>query len=113
MNTNERWRAILKVVDTHTMPRMETTERARFNALALCGEAGELANVLKKLWRGDTNHPPEHFTQQLREELADVRMYTQLLADELGIDLDHACEAKIRTIAARWNVPIDYIEQQS
>lgn len=46
--------------------------RRYFFALELCGEAGELANVLKKQWRGDTSDSFQDFTAKAKEELTDV-----------------------------------------
>lgn len=53
----------------------------RFLTLALCGEAGELANVIKKQWRGDT----PAISMDARAELADVLAYTLMLAHELDL----------------------------
>ena len=71
-------------------------EIARFLALAICGEAGELANLFKKEWRGD-----EINTAKIADEMADVRIYLEHLADELGIDLDAACMKKAFIVEAR------------
>ena len=65
-------------------------------ALAICGEAGELANLIKKLWQGgdvDSNH--------VRDEIADIRIYLEHLAHHLGIDIERACEDKLDIVAAR------------
>lgn len=43
-------------------------DRVRFLALALCGEVGELANLIKKDWRADVGSRRE----AIKEELADV-----------------------------------------
>ena len=52
----------------------------RFLALALAGEAGELANFVKKRWRDGEGHD-----EDLRLECADVLAYTMILADALGM----------------------------
>lgn len=67
-----------------------------FLGLALCGEAGELANLLKKMWRGDSVS-----TQDLWHEIADVRIYLQHLAEHLGVDIDAACQQKVEIVAKR------------
>jgi NTP pyrophosphatase (non-canonical NTP hydrolase) len=74
-------------------------EDLRFNALALCGEAGELANVVKKHWRGD---PPPEFIESCWGELADVIIYAYILAQILGKDMDQLCEEKVLELMDRW-----------
>jgi NTP pyrophosphatase (non-canonical NTP hydrolase) len=71
-------------------------EITHFLALAICGEAGELANFVKKAWRGD-----EFEIDQIRDELADIRIYLEHLARHLQIDIDDACEHKLNTVAQR------------
>jgi NTP pyrophosphatase (non-canonical NTP hydrolase) len=72
-------------------------EDKRFLTLALCGEVGELANLVKKEWRGDGAR-----TAAIREELVDVRIYLELLAVAFGVDLDRACMHKIPELYNRW-----------
>lgn len=55
-------------------------EDIRFFALGLVGEAGELANFVKKRWRDGDGHD-----EDLRKECADVLAYTMMLADRLGM----------------------------
>lgn len=60
---------------------------------ALCGEAGEAANIAKKILRIDTGMVgqfPENratYCEYLADELADVVLYASLIADRLGVDL--------------------------
>lgn len=54
----------------------------RFLALALCGEAGELANIIKKQWRGDVLS----LGGDAHDEVADVLAYVMMLAHQLGMD---------------------------
>ena len=49
-------------------------EVVNFLALAICGEAGEFANVIKKQWQGD-----EMDRNHLRDEIADIRIYLEHL----------------------------------
>jgi len=71
-------------------------EIVNFLALALCGEAGELANILKKQWRGDSLD-----RTALIAELADIRIYLEHLASHLGVDLDEACRQKVEVVRKR------------
>lgn len=59
-------------------------ENVRFLSLALCGEAGELANVVKKHWRGDGT-----LGQDALDEVADVITYAAILYSALGGDPMH------------------------
>jgi NTP pyrophosphatase (non-canonical NTP hydrolase) len=72
------------------------SEILSFLALAICGEAGELANLVKKAWRGDEVDP-----NAIRDEIADVRIYLEHLTRLLDIDLDQACEEKLDEVAGR------------
>jgi len=75
------------------------TEMIRYLALAVCGEAGELANLIKKGWRGDDVN-----SDQIRDEIADIRIYLEHLARYLNFDLDDACENKLRKVDERLTV---------
>lgn len=72
-------------------------EDIRFLSLSLCGEAGELANIVKKEWRGDKVESPYH-NRKLHEEVADCAAYVALLACALGINLDEIISRKLPAI---------------
>jgi NTP pyrophosphatase (non-canonical NTP hydrolase) len=72
------------------------SEVLNFLALAICGEAGELANFIKKMWRGD-----EVDQAQIRDEIADIRIYLEHISRHLKFDLDRACERKLEEVADR------------
>lgn len=63
------------------------------NALSLAGEAGEIANIVKKLERGDI--PFKHAMRELPGELADVLIYIMKIAYQSRIDLTDAVEQKM------------------
>lgn len=73
------------------------TERVRFMVLALCGEVGELANLIKKDWRGD---PGDRCAEIIRE-LADIGNYAFMTAEALGIDLPAEMLAKLIEVESR------------
>ncbi len=56
---------------------------------AMCGEAGETANVAKKIRRLETMGGPADpaLNEQLGDEIADTIIYLDLLAASRGIDL--------------------------
>jgi NTP pyrophosphatase (non-canonical NTP hydrolase) len=64
-----------------------------YNSLALCGEAGELANLVKKMMRGDLE-PSEQLTVDLGMEVVDVFIYCCNVMNVLGIDFGKAYAAK-------------------
>lgn len=78
---------------------------------ALCGEAGELANVIKKLrryqcgLRGEGDPTVEDLLAQAAEELADVITYADLLAARLGVDLPLAIVDKFNKVSERQGFP--------
>lgn len=69
--------------------------------LGLAGEAGEIANKLKKLVRDGDDTDRRH---EIAVELGDVLWYVARLATELGFPLDDIAEvnmAKLNSRAAR------------
>lgn len=72
------------------------TEMLNFLALAICGEAGELANLFKKNWRGE-----ELDAAQVQGEIADIRIYLEHMCRYLNIDIDQACDSKLDEVAQR------------
>jgi NTP pyrophosphatase (non-canonical NTP hydrolase) len=82
----------------HLFPSYSRVDE-RFLALALCGEAGELANLIKKRWRDGVD-----LTEEVRDEIADVRIYLELLAKCFGIEgdqLDERVKQKLAKVAGR------------
>ena len=75
-----------------------STEDIRFLALSLSGEAGELANKIKKHWRGDTDAPHPTRDSKLKEELADVVAYCCLLAHALEMSVNGVLLEKLPEI---------------
>jgi NTP pyrophosphatase (non-canonical NTP hydrolase) len=75
-------------------------EDRNFLALSLCGEAGELANKIKKLWDRRTDPPSE---SEIAEEVADVRILLELLAVSLKIDIDESVGEKLDVLCKRYS----------
>lgn len=83
----------------HLFPSYSNTDE-RFLALALCGECGELANMIKKRWRDGVD-----LSAEIREEIADIRIYLELLAkcfDVHGEKLDEEVYRKMLKVAERF-----------
>ncbi|MGI6454858.1 MAG: hypothetical protein ACOX5R_04460 [bacterium] len=66
---------------------------ANFFCLELNGEAGELANLEKKVWKGRQVEP-----EQFEDEAADVLIALLNYANARGVDLAQAVERKMNRI---------------
>lgn len=71
----------------------DDTSALRHNVLALAGEVGELANLVKKFERGD--FPYDQLMDLVPGELADVLIYLIKIAYQSGLDLEHAFLEKL------------------
>lgn len=81
-------------------PGSQITLSYRGNELA--GEVGEACNVLKKLERERLGLPGSRDTvEHLAEELADVLIVADLIAMDLGIDLEKAVARKFNATSAK------------
>lgn len=78
---------------------------------ATCGEAGEMANKVKKYRRYETrtlrqgDPPPEEIKKQIAEEIADMVIYGDLLANYLGINLGEAIREKFNAKSREMGFP--------
>jgi NTP pyrophosphatase (non-canonical NTP hydrolase) len=78
---------------------------------AMCGEAGEAANVAKKIRRQTTGAvnagDPEmaDLIEMLGAELADTVIYADLVAAHMGIDLAAAIADKFNVVSERHGFP--------
>ena len=59
----------------------------QYLCLALSGEVGELANLLKKRQRGDAVHD---FVPKVVKEIGDIENYLSLLSSSMGINREFA-----------------------
>lgn len=71
-------------------------------ALAINGEAGEIAEKVKKIIRDDNgNFMQEEKLRALAHELGDVLWYLANLAHEIGYDLDTVANMNLQKLADR------------
>ena len=75
-----------------------------YPALGLAGEAGEVANKIKKIMRdrkGDVNNLSGEIKDDIASELGDCLWYISALATDLGIGLDGVAFENIKKLDKR------------
>ncbi len=72
-----------------------------YPTLGLCGEAGEVADKIKKVMRDQGGVLDAVVRDDLALELGDVLWYLAQLATELDLDLDAIAEANLAKLASR------------
>lgn len=78
----------------------DTTEQAvTYCAMGLAGEAGEVANKVKKIMRGDVTLYDQN--DAIVDELGDCLWYIAQLADQLGINLSDVAGRNLRKLQDR------------
>lgn len=74
-----------------------------YTTLGLVGEAGELANKVKKIIRDHNGEITEDIEIELQDELGDVLWYVANLAKELNFDLDIVARNNLYKLQMRKN----------
>lgn len=72
-----------------------------YPALGLCGEAGEMANKVKKIQRDHDNKIPYDFRLKAMKELGDALWYLDAICHELGITLSDVASTNINKLEDR------------
>ena len=70
-------------------------------ALGLTGEAGEFAEKVKKLIRGDHIEHPDEYRELMLKELSDVLWYVSQAANELGCCMNCIAEMNLEKLEDR------------
>lgn len=70
-------------------------------ALGLAGEAGEVANEVKKIIRDDEGEVTKERKEKLVLEMGDVLWYMSALAEELEVDLSYIAARNIMKLEDR------------
>jgi NTP pyrophosphatase (non-canonical NTP hydrolase) len=82
----------------HYPRRMSNLE---YPTLGLTGEAGEVANIVKKIQRDHNGVLTDETRNKLKDELGDVLWYISACADELGLTLGEIAEYNVSKLAKR------------
>ena len=72
-----------------------------YPTLSLCGEAGEVADKVKKVLRDQGGSFNAEIREALKLELGDVLWYVAQLSSELGFELAEIAEANLNKLASR------------
>ena len=88
-----------KACETAIFPKHKAME---YLTLGLTGEAGEIANKIKKLFRdGATEEELIEKKNQIGYEIGDVLWYCAVLAQEMGMNLGHVMERNLEKLHDR------------
>ena len=87
-----------------------------FRAVEFGGEAGELLDAVKKLTRarkgiaGNKDQTLDTLTQAVKEEIGDVLISLDILADDLGIKIEDCVPMKFNKTSLKVGVPVEMCE---
>ncbi len=69
--------------------------------VGLAGEAGEVANKIKKIYRDDNGQLTPERIKEIKGELGGTLWYIAMLCEELGLNLDEVMEYNNQQLASR------------
>ena len=72
-----------------------------YPTLGLAGEAGEIANKMKKVIRDKNGKIDEEVRESMKGELGDILWYVAQVATELNLSLDEIAEKNIEKLSSR------------
>ena len=72
-----------------------------YPVLGLCGEAGEVAEKVKKLYRDSKGEIAPEFKDNLKKELGDVLWYLSAVAGDVDLTLEEIAEANYQKLKDR------------
>jgi NTP pyrophosphatase (non-canonical NTP hydrolase) len=79
-------------------------DNLQYPTLGLAGEAGEVANIVKKIQRDFDGIITEEIRNKLKDELGDCLWYIAACADELGLSLEEIARHNVEKLAARYKL---------
>ena len=72
-----------------------------YPTLGLTGEAGEVANKVKKIIRDGSNKNDDRMVSEIKSEIGDCLWYIAVLADDIGCKLSDIANANLIKLANR------------
>lgn len=93
-----------KATTTHLTHDVVTFDRLMCLGLGLCGEAGEVAEKVKKIYRDNGRLdavPTDEQKAALNKELGDVLWYLAVMADGLGLNLADIAASNLEKLRLR------------
>lgn len=109
MHTTNKLRNANRVRQEHWTGPKASLE---FRTIEFSGEAGEVADSIKKLLRhdngtvGNTGQTRDQLLEAIKEEIGDVLITVDMLADMLGIDLADAFVSKFNKTSRKVGIPV-------
>lgn len=83
-----------------------------YPTLGLVGEAGEVANVVKKMWRDHEGEIDAEHRKMIADELGDVLWYMAQLATELHVSLVDIVRLNLAKIRSRYDNHEEVVKAQ-
>lgn len=72
-----------------------------YPVLGMMGEAGEVAEKIKKIWRDKNNIISEEDRIEIKKEIGDVLWYLSQLSTELNVDFEDVASTNVLKIKSR------------
>ncbi|MCM1075975.1 MAG: nucleoside triphosphate pyrophosphohydrolase family protein [Roseburia sp.] len=95
MNINEYQAAAL------TTAVYPTDKKIIYPALGMCGEAGEVADKVKKVIRDNAQDFTAEKKREIAKEIGDVLWYCAVLSHDLGFTLEEVAQMNIDKLKSR------------
>lgn len=76
-------------------------KRIIYPALGMCGEAGEVADKVKKVIRDNNQHYTDDKKLEIAKEVGDVLWYCATMAHDIGFTLEKVAQMNIDKLASR------------
>lgn len=84
---------------TYAIEETHSQRSIAYTSLGLAGEAGEIANKVKKILRGD--YAADDIRDDLSKELGDVLWYVAMVAEAFDLSLEDIADANLQKLASR------------
>lgn len=83
------------------IPTVECVPDLAYAVMSLCGEAGEVAEKVKRIYRGDTSTKAFNYNDEIIKEVGDVLWCLAAICTALDIPLELAARMNLRKMEDR------------